>query len=172
MIAEILALVGAGRGRMYEWDLSNGEMQSDFAIAGMTRYPTRINWVGDDYVLVDQSHGLQTKITDLVDLNRKAAFWIYYDTIPNQIGVNGHVRFVSTMVNLGRTDSGRITGITKSQKSELDILEKYISKKVSEAREKFRLEMEKIAKEAQERMDGVFTENQRLQLQELRGDAK
>ncbi len=33
------------------------------------------------------------------------------DTIPNQIGVNGHVRFVSTMVNPGRTDSGRITGI-------------------------------------------------------------
>ena len=63
-------------------------------------------------------------------------------------------------------------GISTSQKSKLDILQKDISKKVDEAREKFRLEMEKIANEAQEGMDAVFTENQRLQLQELRGEAK
>ncbi len=108
---ECTRLVGAGRGRMCEWDLSNGEMQSNFALAAITRYPTRINWVGDDYVLVDKAGGLNSQISDLVDLKRKAASWVYYSRFPSPIGVNEHIRYINTSGNYLRSESGLLSGI-------------------------------------------------------------
>ncbi len=107
---ECTRLVGAGRGRMCEWDLTNGEMQSDFALAAITRYPKRINWVGDDYVLVDDGRGLNSELSDLVDLKRKAAFWVYYSRFRSQVGVNKHIRYVFTTSNFLRSESGRLSG--------------------------------------------------------------
>ena len=61
-------------------------------------------------------------------------------------------------------------GISEAQESKIDILKDDISKQVSEAKEKFRLEMEKINKAAQKGMEDVFTNQQRLQLKKLQGD--